>query len=101
MTTICAQAQKIEVVDADGQGIPLVSVLTENGVLIGTTNLDGVLIDVKGNAKVALSHVAYKSQLVSVASLPSSEGSEGSRRVTMEDLDYGLQEIVVKPKPYI
>ena len=95
MTAVSAQAQRIEVMDADGHGIPLVSVLTEDGVLIGTTNLDGVLSDVKGAAKVALTHVAYKPQLVTVASL----GAEG--RITMEDLDYGLQEIKVKPKPYV
>lgn len=40
-------AQKIEVVDADGHGIPLVSVLTEDGTLIGTTDLSGALSDVK------------------------------------------------------
>ncbi len=94
MTAMSAQAQKIEVVDADGQGIPLVSVLTEDGTYIGTTDLDGVLADVKGAKKVALTHVAYKPQLVTVASL------QGGR-VTMEDLDYGLDEIIVKPKQYI
>ena len=38
MTALSAQAQKIEVVGADGHGIPLVSVLTEDGNLIGTTD---------------------------------------------------------------
>lgn len=54
MTAMSAVAQKIEVVDADGHGIPLVSVLTEDGTLIGTTDLSGAISDVKGNAKVAL-----------------------------------------------
>ena len=94
MTAMCAQAQKIEVVDADGNGIPLVSVTTENGVYIGKTDLNGVLADVKGAQKVGLSHVAYKPQLVTIASL-----AEG--RITMEDADFGLDEIVVMPKPYI
>ena len=94
MTAMCAQAQKIEVVDADGNGIPLVSVTTENGVYIGKTDLNGVLADVKGAQKVGLSHVAYKPQLVTIASL-----AEG--RITMEDADFGLDEIVVRPKPYI
>lgn len=94
MATIGAEAQRIEVVDDDGHGIPLVSVLTEDGNLIGTTDLKGVLADVKGASKVAITHVAYKPQLVTVASL-----TDG--RVMMEDLNYGLQEIVVKPKPYI
>ena len=101
MTVVSAQAQRIEVVDADGHGIPLVSVLTEDGVLIGTTNLDGVLSDVKGAAKVALTHVAYKPQLVTVADLPSFGGTEGGRRITMDAVDYELDEVVVKPKPYV
>ena len=41
MTALSAQAQKIEVVDTNGKGIPLVSVLTEDGTYIGTTNLNG------------------------------------------------------------
>ena len=94
MATISAEAQKIEVVNAEGHAIPLVSVLTQDGILIGTTNMNGELADVKGHTKVALTHVAYKPQLVTVASL------QGGR-VTMEDADFGLAEIVVKPKPYI
>lgn len=94
MTAMSAMAQKIEVMDADGNGIPLVSVTTEDGVYIGKTDLNGVLADAKGARKVGLSHVAYKPQMVTVASL-----AEG--RVTMEDADFGLDEIVVKPKPYI
>ena len=35
MTAMSTMAQKIEVVDADGNGIPLVCVLTEDGNLIG------------------------------------------------------------------
>lgn len=93
MAAMNVQAQKIQVVDDDGNGIPLVTVLTENGVIIGTTNLDGVLADVKGAAKVALTHVAYKPQLVSISSF-----RDG--RIAMESVDYGLDEVVVKPKPY-
>ncbi|MBO4464385.1 MAG: hypothetical protein J5797_09365 [Prevotella sp.] len=94
MAAMSAQAQKIQIVDNDGNAIPLVSVLTEDGVLIGTTGMDGVLADVKGAAKVAVTHVAYKPQLVTVASL-----QDG--RITMEDIDYGIDEVVVKPKPYL
>ena len=94
MTAVSAKAQKIQVVDNDGNGIPLVSVLTEGGVLIGATDLDGVLADVKGAAKVSLTHVAFKPKLVSVASLKGG-------RVTMEDVDYDIAEVVVKPKPYV
>lgn len=94
MTAVSAQAQKIQTVDNDGNAIPLVSVLTEDGTYIGTTDLDGVLADVKGAAKVAVTHVAYKPQLVTVASL------QGGR-ITMEDIDYSISEVVVMPKPYL
>ena len=85
-------AQRIEVVDTDGNGISLVSVLTEDGVYIGKTDLNGVLDDVKGATRVGLTHVAYKPQLVTVASLPNG-------RVTMQDLGYSLGEVVITPKP--
>ena len=87
-------AQRIQVVDNDGNTIPLVSVMTQDGVYIGTTDMNGVLADVKGAAKVAVTHVAYKPQLVTIASLQSG-------RITMEDIDYGISEVVVKPKPYL
>ena len=101
MTAISAQAQKIQIVDNDGNAIPLVSVMTEDGVLIGTTDMDGVLANVKEAAKVAVTHVAYKPQLVTVAELPSFGGTEGGRRITMEDIDYGIGEVVVMPRPYL
>ena len=65
--------------------------MTEDGFLIGTTGMDGVLADVKGAAKVAVIHVAYKPQLVIVASL-----QDG--RIMMDDIDYGIDEVVVKPR---
>ena len=94
MTALSVQAQKITVVDDDGHGIPLVSVSTEDGTLIGTTDLNGVLASTKGAAKVVVTHVAFKPQVVSVASL-----TDG--RIQMEAVDYGLEEIVVRPKPYV
>ena len=89
-----ARAQRIQVVDSDGNGIHLVCVLTEEGNMIGTTSLEGVIADVKGAKRIVLTHVTYKPQLVDVASL-----KDG--RVTMEDIDYSLAEVTVKPKPYI
>ncbi|MBR2233880.1 MAG: hypothetical protein IKI19_08630 [Prevotella sp.] len=96
--TLCgvtsAQAQKIQVVDESGQGIGLASVTDGNGVLIGLTDINGVLADVKGNQTVAITHVAYKPKTVAVASL-------SGGRVTMEVNDFGLDELVVKPKPLL
>ena len=94
ISAISAQAQKITVVDSDGNGIHLVCVLTEDGNMIGTTSLEGVIADVKGAKKVVLTHVAFKPQLVDVASL-----KDGC--VTMEDIDYSISEVVIKPKPNI
>ena len=94
LITLGAKAQKLTVVDSDGNGIHLVTVLTEDGNMIGVTDLNGTLLDVKGAAKVVLTHVAYKSKLVDMSAL------QGGK-VTMEDLDYNLAEIVVKPKPLI
>ena len=94
MTTMNSFAQKIQIVDNDGNGIPLVSVFSEDGLLIGTTDLDGVLADVKGATKVSLTHVAFKPQLVSVSNLQNG-------RIVMDDEEFGLEEIVVKPKPYV
>lgn len=88
----CTYAQQIKVVDDEGMGIPLVSVMTEDGILIGTTDLEGVLDNVRGAKKVELTHVAYKPQLASVSA---------GTTITMEELDYSLEEVVVKPKPYI
>ena len=94
MTVVNISAQRIQVVDSDGQGIPLASVLTEDGIFIATTDLNGVVDDVKGAARVTVTHVAFKPQQVSIASLTNG-------RVTMEDIDYDLAEIVVTPKQYI
>lgn len=47
--------QRIQVVDQKGNGIALVSVTTTDGNLIGTTDIEGVLSNVKGHQKVGLS----------------------------------------------
>jgi hypothetical protein len=94
MVVMSAKAQRIRTVDSEGKAIPLVSVLTEDGTLIGTTGMDGVLADVKGAKKIALTHVAYKPQMVTVAEL-----HDGC--ITMTDVDYDIEDVVVKPKPYL
>lgn len=94
MVAVGIKAQKITVVDNEGNGIHMVTVLYEDGNMIGTTDLSGTLLDVKGAAKVLIKHVAYKSKLVDMSALQAG-------KVTMEDLDYNLAEIVVKPKPLI
>ena len=94
MTAVALNAQTIKVVDSEGQPLPLVTILNEDGIMIGTTDMNGVSDDLQGLKKVVLTHVAFKSQMVDVASL-----QDGL--VTMEDAGFGLEEIVVKPRPLI
>ena len=101
MTAMSAQAQKLQTVDKDGQPVPYVTVIGEDGNFIGTTDLDGVLSDVKGAEVVTVTHVAYKSKKVQVGNLPSFGGNEGGLRVTLEDADFDLPEITVTKKPLV
>lgn len=89
-----ARAQSIRVVDTSGNPISLANVLTKDGVLIGRTNLEGAVADVRGAEMVTLTHVAYKSRMADKQQM-----QEGP--LVMEDLDYDIGEIVVKPKPYV
>ena len=53
-------------IEKDGQPIPYASIFTETGDIIGTTDLDGVLKDVKGAEVVSITHVAYKSKKITI-----------------------------------
>jgi len=94
MAALSASAQRLQVVDKEGRGVALASVLHDNGILIGTTDINGVLADVKGARQVTVTHVAFKPVNVNVADL-----TDG--RVTLQDGDFELQEIVVSPKPFV
>lgn len=91
VVAVSAKAQKIEVVDSDGDGVPYASVLNANGEFLGITSLEGVLADAKGAKSVTISHVAFKPKEVAL------DGKDV--RVTLEDADYSLNEIVISPKP--
>jgi len=92
MTTMNVQAQRLQTVDKDGLPIPYASIIDEEGNIIGTTGLDGILNDLKGAEVVSISHVAYQSKKVKV-------GNGG--RVTLEDADFGLPEVTVTKKPLV
>lgn len=94
LVVVAAAAQQIQVVDRDGDPIPFVCITNADGVLIGTTDIDGQIADIKGAATVSLSHVAYKDITVSTAEI-----ADG--RITMEDVDFNLPEVIVKPKELI
>lgn len=93
MVAICGKAQKIEVVDSEGNGVPYAMVLTSEAECLGTTDLNGVFADVKGAKAVIITHVAFKPKDVSL------DGKDV--RVTLEDADFALDEITVSPKPYV
>lgn len=94
MAALSASAQRLQVVDKEGRGVALASVVNDNGILLGTTDLNGVLADVKGARKITVTHVSFKPVKVNVAEL-----TDG--RVTLQDADFELQEIVVSPKPFV
>lgn len=89
-----ANAQKITVTDTDGNPVPYASVMTQDAKFVGITDLNGVLADAKGNKQLSITHVAYKTKEVDVTTL-----ADG--RVTLEDSDFGLEEITVSPKPFV
>ncbi|MBQ3632212.1 MAG: hypothetical protein II949_13425 [Prevotella sp.] len=92
MATVSVKAQQLKTVDKDGQPVPYASISSEDGNFIGTTNLDGVLADVKGAEVVSITHVAYQPQKVRV-------GQGGV--VTLDDADFDLPEITVTQKPLV
>ena len=93
LIAIGAKAQKIEVVDTDGNGIPYASILTPDADYIGVTNLEGILSDAKGAKDITVSHVAFKTKRVKL------DGKDV--RITLEEADFSLEEITVEPKPFI
>ena len=92
MTAMTANAQRIQVVDSDGQAIPFVTILNEEGMMIATTNIEGMSDDLQGTKKVVVTHVAFKSKSVNIES--------DGQRVTLEDADFHLPEITVTKKDY-
>ena len=92
MTAMSVNAQKLEIVDKDGNAVPYASVMTADATLIGVTGMDGTIADIGGAKTVVISHVAYQPKTVAV-------GTEGLK-VTLEDADFNLPEITVTKKDY-
>lgn len=88
---VAACAQRIQVVDTDGKPIAAVCVTNENGALVGSTDNDGWLDDAKGVKHLFFSHMAFKPTNVNIDTIP-------SLSVVMQDQDFELSELVVKPK---
>ena len=92
MAIISVQAQKIQTIDKDGQPVPYASIIGENGNIIGTTDFNGILDDVKGAKVVSVTHVAYQPKRVQIGQ---------DSRIILEDADFGLPEITVTKKPLV
>ena len=86
-----AHAQRIQVVDTDGLPIAAVCVTNEKGALVGTTDNDGWVDDARGQKHLYFSHVAFKAKDVNIDTIP-------SLSVVMQDENFELSELVVKPK---
>ncbi len=91
VVAVVAHAQRIQVVDTDGLPIAAVCVTNEKGALVGTTDHEGWLEDAKGQKLLFFSHVAFKSVDTNIDALP-------DQRVVMEDENFEMPEVVVKPK---
>jgi len=84
-------AQRLQVVDTQGLPIAAVCVTNENGALVGTTDNDGWLDDARGVKHLFFSHVAFKHVDVNIDTIP-------SMTVVMQDQDFQLSELEVRPK---
>ena len=93
MAATNALAQRLQVLDSEGNPIPYASVLNPQAEYIGITNLEGVVDDVKGAKDITITHVAFKTKNVKP------DGKDVV--VTLEDADFDMPEITIQPKPYI
>lgn len=92
LTTINAQAQKLIVLDNDGNTIPYATIMTPEAEMIGTTNLEGVF-ETNGRKELVITHVAFKAKRVKMG--------DADATITLEDADFDMPEITISPKPYI
>lgn len=92
MIAATATAQKMQTVDKAGQPVPYASILNENGDIVGTTDINGVIKDVKGAKTVSITHVAYQPKQVTV--------TDGAV-ITLDDGEFGLPEVTVTKKPLV
>ncbi len=94
VTALSLHAQRIQVIDSDGTPVPFVTVTTSEGKYITSTDLDGWIEDVGKNTVIHLAQVAYKPLTIALADIKNG-------KITLEEVNYDLPEVVVKPKPYL
>ena len=94
LSVVSLHAQRIQVIDSDGTPVPFVTVTTSEGKYITSSDLDGWIEDVGKNTVIHLAQVAYKPLTIAVADIKNG-------KITLEEVNYDLPEVVVKPKPYL
>ncbi len=92
-SAMSTSAQRLKVVDSDGNAVAYASVLNSDAEYIGITDLDGVVADLEGAQDISITHIAFKTKNVKL------NGSDVT--VTLEDADFDMPEITVEPKPYV
>lgn len=95
-SSIAAKAQKIQVVDPDGNPVSYASIMdVDDGKYIGQTDLDGRINNLYGAKNISISHVAFKYKSLAVASLP----ADG--RVTLDYANFALPEVTITKTDYV
>lgn len=95
-SSIAAMAQKIQVVDTDGNPVSYASIMdVDDGKFIGQTDLEGRINNLYGAKNISISHVAFKYKNVSVASLPA------NGRVTLDYASFALPEVTITKTDYV
>ena len=96
MAMVNVAAQRIKTVDTDGNPVSYATVSdVEAGRILGYTDMQGELADVGGAKTIAITHVAFKSKVLSSGSIPN------NGVIVLQDGDYDLPEITITKKDYI
>lgn len=91
LSTLSLHAQRVQVLDSDGIPVPFVTATTPEGKFIACTDANGWFDNLSGNKTIHLSQVAYKPLTIDVANIK-------GNTIVLDDANYDLPEIVVKPK---
>ncbi|MBR1688622.1 MAG: hypothetical protein IJ710_08875 [Prevotella sp.] len=91
---LASWAQRFVLTDDSGNKIALATVINENGLFLGYTELDGTLPDTQQSQRLYISHVAYQPVEVDVKDV-----TGGS--IVMHQANIKLDEVQVSPKPVI
>ena len=93
-SVVSLEAQRVHVIDSEGQPVPFVTATTPEGKYIASTDIDGWLENLDGHTTITLSQVAYKTMTIAVADIK-------NNTVMLEEATYDLPEVVVTPKPLV